>query len=46
MLAGKHMLQPLDTAPAPPQVRDPHRFINELDAEAIERIVDRLESRG
>jgi ubiquinone/menaquinone biosynthesis C-methylase UbiE len=40
------MLQALESAPAAPPVRDPHRFINELKTDAIERIVDRLESRG
>jgi ubiquinone/menaquinone biosynthesis C-methylase UbiE len=27
-------------------VRDPHQFVNELDAAAIERLIDRLESRA
>ncbi len=26
--------------------RDPHRFINELDDEKVQRLIDRLESRG
>ncbi len=29
-----------------PQVRDPHRFINDLDPSAINGLIDRLESRG
>lgn len=29
-----------------PVVRDPHRFINELDHKAIERLIQRLENRG
>jgi ubiquinone/menaquinone biosynthesis C-methylase UbiE len=29
-----------------PQIRDPHRFINELSSDALERLVQRLENRG
>ena len=29
-----------------PRVRDPHRFINDLDPNAINGLIDRLESRG
>ena len=29
-----------------PVVRDPHRFINDLDPETINRLIERLESRG
>ncbi len=29
-----------------PRVRDPHRFINDLDPDAINGLIDRLESRG
>lgn len=29
-----------------PEARDPHRFINELETEAVERLIQRLENRG
>ena len=31
---------------ATPRARDPHRFINDLDETAVQRLVDRLESRA
>ena len=39
------MVTPSDP-PSTPPVRDPHRFINDLDPSAIDRLIDRLESRG
>ena len=33
-------------AAAAPRPRDPHRFINDLDESAVQRLVDRLESRA
>ncbi|MYB89435.1 MAG: methyltransferase domain-containing protein [Proteobacteria bacterium] len=32
--------------PSIPPVRDPHRFINDLDPDDIQRLIERLESRG
>lgn len=40
------MVPALDNIARTPEVRDPHRFINELGADALDRIVNRLESRG
>lgn len=40
------MLQALETVEITPEVRDPHRFINELARDAIDRLINRLESRG
>ena len=37
------MSRPADDSPS---VRDPHRFINDLEPDMINRLVDRLESRG
>lgn len=37
------MSRPADESPS---VRDPHRFINDLEPDMINRLVDRLESRG
>ena len=39
------MAPPADLPSIPP-VRDPHRFINELDPNAVQRLIERLESRG
>ncbi len=39
----RHMSETVDNIPA---ARDPHRFINELEPVMIERLVERLESRG
>ena len=39
------MATPADP-PSTPPVRDPHRFINDLDPDAVHRLIERLESRG
>ncbi len=40
------MLHTEETTVVAPEIRDPHRFINELETEAIERLIQRLENRG
>ena len=39
------MAIPADPSTIPP-VRDPHQFINDLDPDAVQRLIERLESRG
>ena len=36
----------VEAAVVTPETRDPHRFINELETEAVERLIQRLENRG
>lgn len=40
------MLHTVEATVVKPQPRDPHRFINELETEAVERLIQRLENRG